>query len=226
LTFGLIDSRLRQSYQAKSHDVPVIRSGSSKTRSVYANLHTAVLYHGLSMRRRQAHTIKYLPNLIFSANTENLIVQGNPHTGFSCSVTTPNHKFSPPDSQTTVQMRHPNIQAAHRSCISKLWTTSPTVSNTPRGVFRPHVSLHLQLLQFRHQHTQTPAPTRPQPLQDLAFWKCRHTWRRAMVNTTRCLIGCSLGDLSTMYYLMTYHPAMNAVTSMGLSSKFQTYNKR
>jgi len=40
-----------------------------------------------------------------------------------------------------------------------------------------------------------------------------------MVNTTRCLIGCSLGDLSTMCYLMTYHPEMNAATSMSLSSK-------
>jgi len=69
----------------------------------------------------------------------------------------------------------------------------------------------------RHQISQT--STRPQPLQNLSFWKCRHTWKRATVNTTRCLIGCSMGDLSTMYYLMTYHPSMNAATSMSISSE-------
>lgn len=42
-----------------------------------------------------------------------------------------------------------------------------------------------------------------------------------MVNTTRCLIGCSLGDLSTMFYLMSHHPGMSAATSMSLSSKLQ-----
>ena len=40
------------------------------------------------------------------------------------------------------------------------------------------------------------------------------------MNTTRCLIGCSLGDLSTMYYLMTYHASMNAATSMSISSEY------
>jgi len=75
------------------------------------------------------------------------------------------------------------------------------------------ISIHCR----HHQTSQ--APTRPRPLQNLAFWKCRHTWKRATVNTTRCLIGCSLGDLSTMYYLMTYHSSMNAATSMSLSSE-------
>jgi hypothetical protein len=40
-----------------------------------------------------------------------------------------------------------------------------------------------------------------------------------MINTSRCLVGCSLGDLSTMWYLMTYHPTMSTGMSMGLSSK-------
>jgi hypothetical protein len=114
---------------------------------------------------------------------------------------------------TTIEMRHLDIQAAHRSCTSRLWTKSPIVSNGLQCIIRPHATAN----QVRHQQTQT--PTRPQPSQDFAFWKCRHNWRRATVNTTRCLIGCSLGDLSAMYYLMTCHPAMNAVTSMGLSSK-------
>jgi hypothetical protein len=129
----------------------------------------------------------------------------------------------------TLQMRHPYTQAVYISCTSGLWTKS--LSRRPRTFFNTArcigplrtASQQITSIQVRHQQTQT--PTRPQPLQDLAFWKCRHTWRRAMVNTTRCLIGCSLGDLSTMYYLMTYHPAMNAVTSMGLSSESETTRK-
>jgi hypothetical protein len=85
----------------------------------------------------------------------------------------------------------------------------------------PQLTISRTPIYFRHQTTQTPT-TRPQPLQNLSFWKCHHTWRRATINTTRCLIGCSLGDLSTMCYLMTYHPEMNAATSMGLSSKWMS----
>lgn len=124
--------------------------------------------------------------------------------------------------ETTLQMRHTYVQAAKSSCISRL-RHSPILSHSPissalaRQKYRPHAAASLTSVPIRHQQTQ--APTRPQPLQNLAFWKCRHTWKRAMVNTTRCLIGCSLGDLSTMCYLMTYHPAMSATTSMSLSSK-------
>jgi hypothetical protein len=93
---------------------------------------------------------------------------------------------------------------------------------TARCLHRPRISpTSASSFLIRHQTTTQPS-TRPQQLQNLSFWKCRHTWRRAMVNTTRCLIGCSLGDLSTMTYLMTYHPEMNGATSMSLSSK---YNK-
>ena len=31
-------------------------------------------------------------------------------------------------------------------------------------------------------------------------WKCKHTWRRASVNTLWCLIGCSIGDFGTIYF--------------------------
>ena len=44
-----------------------------------------------------------------------------------------------------------------------------------------------------------------------------------MVNTTRCLIGCSIGDLSTIYYLMTYQPGMSAPRSSTTSNRL-TFN--
>jgi len=31
-------------------------------------------------------------------------------------------------------------------------------------------------------------------------WRCRHTWRRASVNTLWCLLGCSIGDMGTILF--------------------------
>ncbi|CAK7242423.1 MAG: hypothetical protein STHCBS139747_003914 [Sporothrix thermara] len=49
---------------------------------------------------------------------------------------------------------------------------------------------------------KTPPPPSPT---NLAFWQSPPTWRRAGVNTLRCLAGCSLGDFSVMWYLQTHH---------------------
>lgn len=120
-------------------------------------------------------------------------------------------------------MHHVHSQAAsvssiHRYPSMSLRCVSATFLVPARQSVRPYVLRSLASIPLRHQSTQTTTKP-PQPLQSLSFWKCRHTWRRAMVNTTRCLIGCSLGDLSTMYYLMTHHPEMHTATSMSLSSK-------
>src|SRR6056300_581994 len=31
-------------------------------------------------------------------------------------------------------------------------------------------------------------------------WKCKHTWKKSAVNTSWCLLGCSIGDFSTILY--------------------------
>ena len=41
-----------------------------------------------------------------------------------------------------------------------------------------------------------------------SFWNDRPTARRAAANTTRCLIGCSLGDLSALWLLQGYWPEL------------------
>ncbi|KLT45734.1 hypothetical protein CC85DRAFT_282364 [Cutaneotrichosporon oleaginosum] len=64
------------------------------------------------------------------------------------------------------------------------------------------------------------AGRRPGPdpgLLDPAFWRCSHTWRRAGVNTLRCLVGCSIGDLGSMAYLLAYHPHMAMGATMAIS---------
>ena len=30
-------------------------------------------------------------------------------------------------------------------------------------------------------------------------WKCKHTWKKSAINTAWCLLGCSIGDFSTIY---------------------------
>jgi phosphatidylglycerophosphate synthase len=30
-------------------------------------------------------------------------------------------------------------------------------------------------------------------------WKCKHTWEKSAINTAWCLLGCSIGDLCTIY---------------------------
>jgi len=34
-------------------------------------------------------------------------------------------------------------------------------------------------------------------------WKCKHTWKKARINTLWCLIGCSIGDFGTIYYFQS-----------------------
>ena len=31
-------------------------------------------------------------------------------------------------------------------------------------------------------------------------WECKHTWNQSAYNTMWCLIGCSIGDMGTIYY--------------------------
>jgi hypothetical protein len=46
-------------------------------------------------------------------------------------------------------------------------------------------------------------------------WKCKHTWRRASVNTLWCLLGCSIGDFGTIYFFqVTQNPWAFSVMSI------------
>ena len=46
-------------------------------------------------------------------------------------------------------------------------------------------------------------------------WKCKHTWRRASVNTLWCLLVCSIGDFGTIYFFqITQNPWSFSVLSI------------
>ncbi|KAF4966909.1 hypothetical protein FSARC_5473 [Fusarium sarcochroum] len=50
-----------------------------------------------------------------------------------------------------------------------------------------------------------------------SFWNSRQTWKRASVNTTRCLIGCTLGDFTAMWLLQAYYPDLSMGIVMPIS---------
>jgi hypothetical protein len=53
----------------------------------------------------------------------------------------------------------------------------------------------------------------------LTFWASPPTWKRATINTLRCLVGCTLGDFSSMWYLQAFHPTIGIEVIMAISSK-------
>ncbi|KAL4814487.1 hypothetical protein BDW67DRAFT_165856 [Aspergillus spinulosporus] len=49
------------------------------------------------------------------------------------------------------------------------------------------------------------------------FWTCRSTWRRAGINTFRCLVGCTVGDFAALWTLQTYYSGLGMGTIMAAS---------
>lgn len=62
------------------------------------------------------------------------------------------------------------------------------------------------------------AATTP-PLTASHFWTSAPTWKRAGINTLRCLVGCTVGDFSAMWYLQAFHASTGMETIMAISSK-------
>ena len=68
------------------------------------------------------------------------------------------------------------------------------------------------------QNQKPAAPASPPWTFSRAFWACRSTWRRAGINTLRCLIGCTVGDFSALWTLQSYYPELGMNTIMLASS--------
>lgn len=68
------------------------------------------------------------------------------------------------------------------------------------------------------QKTAASSPWQPQ------FWAHRSTWKRAGINTLRCLVGCTAGDFSTMWLLQTVYPelGMGAIMAASMASGITT----
>jgi hypothetical protein len=48
-------------------------------------------------------------------------------------------------------------------------------------------------------------------------WTCKHTWRRASVNTLWCLLGCSIGDFGTIFYFQNIEHSWSVWQVMSLA---------
>ena len=48
-------------------------------------------------------------------------------------------------------------------------------------------------------------------------WHCKHTWKKASVNTLWCLLGCSIGDFGTIYYFQFYPSDISTFNIMFLA---------
>jgi hypothetical protein len=95
----------------------------------------------------------------------------------------------------------------------------PTTSTLALKRVRIYVSQQKSTLHSKDDEV-TP-PRKPKlSLSERAFWTCRGTWRRAGVNTLRCLVGCTVGDFSALWTLQTYMPELGMGTIMALSSEY------
>ena len=48
-------------------------------------------------------------------------------------------------------------------------------------------------------------------------WNCKHTWKKARINTLWCLIGCSIGDFGTILYFQNIDHSWSISSIMGLA---------
>ncbi|KAI1390760.1 uncharacterized protein F4822DRAFT_394369 [Hypoxylon trugodes] len=49
------------------------------------------------------------------------------------------------------------------------------------------------------------------------FWTSAPIWKRAAINTLRCLIGCTSGDFSAMWFLQAFYPGIGTGVIMGIA---------
>ncbi|KEY71974.1 hypothetical protein S7711_07120 [Stachybotrys chartarum IBT 7711] len=64
---------------------------------------------------------------------------------------------------------------------------------------------------------KTPCHQSHPSVRTTGFWSSASVWRRAMVNTSRCLVGCTAGDFSAMWYLQSFHPDLGMSSIMAIS---------
>ena len=55
------------------------------------------------------------------------------------------------------------------------------------------------------------------PWLSAAWWSSRDIWRRAGANTTRCLVGCSVGDFGALFAMQHYQVALPPAGMMAVA---------
>ena len=126
-------------------------------------------------------------------------------------------------------LRNPSRSAFnhYRSCSATWFREHPQSQVLQSSFYTSSLRLHRQILptpatkgckhrsslnEDRHSTDSAASVTSD------GFWKSRHTWNRAAINTFRCLIGCTLGDFSALWILQAKYPELGINTIMGISS--------
>ena len=76
-----------------------------------------------------------------------------------------------------------------------------------------------------HCHTSmTKTQEKPTRTAIATFWSDRKSWKRAAKNTLNCLIGCSIGDFSMLFFLQSHYPntPLWAVMALAMSAGLTT----
>ncbi|CAI4214468.1 unnamed protein product [Parascedosporium putredinis] len=62
------------------------------------------------------------------------------------------------------------------------------------------------------------------PMTSREFWSSTTAWKRASVNTLRCLVGCTMGDFTAMWFLQAFYPSlgMSAIMAVSMASGLAT----
>ncbi|EXK28944.1 hypothetical protein FOMG_14799 [Fusarium oxysporum f. sp. melonis 26406] len=84
----------------------------------------------------------------------------------------------------------------------------------------PSVSISLQKHRTSSQccsKKTASQPSTPPSITSRDFWTLKSAWKRASVNTTRCLIGCTVGDFAAMWFLQAYYPGLSMGIVMPIS---------
>ncbi|KZN84074.1 hypothetical protein EN45_111920 [Penicillium chrysogenum] len=117
------------------------------------------------------------------------------------------------------QIRYPFLLRSRGIC----WVSGRAFSGTTRAqACHTEKSQCPKGIEPEKQLSQTLKCARKPPSQPLwalsfPFWTCRSTWKRAGINTLRCLVGCTAGDFSALWILQTYYPEMGMGSIMALS---------
>ncbi|EEP80670.1 conserved hypothetical protein [Uncinocarpus reesii 1704] len=116
--------------------------------------------------------------------------------------------------------RHANPALSHCSSFRpNLFSKQSFVHRTltRRTLPRPIFYSGIRAACSKSQASQNEPTQPPASALTLGFWKSRYLWQRAGINTFRCLIGCSLGDFSAMWFLQANCPDMSVGLVMGIS---------
>lgn len=113
----------------------------------------------------------------------------------------------------------------NHSCIAfgaGFQSIARTISHNQTSRYPPHINTSVRLATLRNitnrkgQELEVFAKDSPF---SISYWTSRVLWKRAGINTLRCLISCTLGDFSTMWFLQSQHPSLGIYMIMGISSR-------